>query len=74
MRYDSAWAYLELFLSTTIFEFDLIWFAAVFNSLSDWNVEREREREREREYSQFFREKIGIEFTQNKIEKRRVKI
>ena len=47
MRYDSAWAYLELFLSTTIFEFDLIWFAVVFDSLSDW-------REREREYSQFF--------------------
>ena len=52
MRYESVRAYLELFLSTVIFEFDLIWFAAVFDSLSDWNASRERERERE--YSQFF--------------------
>ena len=78
MRYDSAWAYLELFLSTTIFEFDLIWFAAVFNSLSDWNVERERERERVltiflwEKYG--LNERIGIEFTQHKIGKRIVKI
>ena len=74
MRCESAWAYPELFLSTAIFEFDLIWFAVVFDSLSDW-------REREREYSQFFlwekyglNERIGIELTQNKIGKRRAKI
>ena len=73
MRYESAWAYPELFLSTAIFEFDLIWFAVVFDSLSDW-------RERERVLTIFLWEKyglnerIGIELTQNKIGKRRAKI
>ena len=59
MRYESAWAYLELFLSTVIFEFVLIWFAAVFDSLSDWNASMERERERTHN---FFVGKIWIEW------------
>ena len=36
MRYESALVYLELFLSTAIFEIELIWSAVVFDSLSDW--------------------------------------
>ena len=48
MRYETVLAYLELFLSLAIFEFEfeLIWFAVVFESLSDccasikrdWNI------------------------------------
>ena len=78
MRYESVRAYLEQFLSTAIFEFDLIRFVAVFDSLSDWNASMEREREREltiflwEKYG--LNERIGIEFIQNKIGKRRVKI
>ena len=77
MRYESVWAYLELFLSIAIFEFDLIWFAAVFDSLSDWNASRERERESTHNFlweKYGLNERIGIEFIQNKIGKRRVKI
>ena len=58
MRYESVRAYLEQFLSTAIFEFDLIRFVAVFDSLSDWNASMERERERTHN---FFVGKIWIE-------------